>query len=151
MISKRFTPIYIHKKLHSSLYIILISTAADIVDFAEYSNDHEIVNHYGVDLIWGIFNIFIIVFSSFFKKNFLKSIHILFILVFVTFNSENMDKAVPIKLFKLLINHVHFSKMIEQRSIIRQSFGPYELIFLKTFSLVNGSIYVSLFWNDVTR
>ncbi len=54
MISKRFTPIYIHKKLHSSLYIILISTAADIVDFAEYSNDHEIVNHYGVDFIWGI-------------------------------------------------------------------------------------------------
>jgi len=57
MISKRLTPVNIHKKVHSLLYIGLISTAADIVDFAEYSEDHEIVRKYGVDFIWGKFRL----------------------------------------------------------------------------------------------
>jgi len=54
---KRFTPIDIPEKMHSKLYIGLISSSADIVDFVDYSNDNEKLKYYGVNFIWG--NIFL--------------------------------------------------------------------------------------------
>ena len=53
--SRRHTPIVIKNELHSILLIDYLTAAADIVDFAEYSNSELIGETVGIDLIWGIF------------------------------------------------------------------------------------------------
>ena len=51
--ARRWTPILISRKSHLLLLVGYLSAAADIVDFAEYSNKEEITNIIGVDTIWG--------------------------------------------------------------------------------------------------
>lgn len=50
---RRHSPIKAQNETHSLLLIAYLSAAADIIDFAEYSNS-EIVSHkVGINLIWG--------------------------------------------------------------------------------------------------
>jgi hypothetical protein len=52
--ARRHTPLLIKNELHSLLLIDYLTAAADIVDFAEYSNNELITESVGIDLIWGI-------------------------------------------------------------------------------------------------
>ena len=52
--SRRWTPILISKRSHLLLLVGYLSAAADIVDFAEYSNKEEITHIISVDIIWSI-------------------------------------------------------------------------------------------------
>jgi hypothetical protein len=51
--ARRWTPILISQKSHLLLLVGYLSAAADIVDFAEYSNKEDTTNTIGVDTIWG--------------------------------------------------------------------------------------------------
>jgi len=51
IISRSLTPTKIHKQLHQNLLIVCLSAAADLVDFAEYSNNPEIINLFGTNII----------------------------------------------------------------------------------------------------
>lgn len=54
IISKRITPICIPEKMHSTLYIGLISASADIVDFIDYANEEEKIEYFGINFIWSL-------------------------------------------------------------------------------------------------
>lgn len=51
--SRRHTPLLIKNELHSELLIDYLTASADIVDFADYSNNELIVESFGINLIWG--------------------------------------------------------------------------------------------------
>ena len=52
--SRRWTPILMIQKSHLILLVGYLSAAADIVDFADYSNKEEITKLLGVNTIWGL-------------------------------------------------------------------------------------------------
>jgi len=54
ILARRFTPISIDVKEHSTLFINYLSLLADIYDFAGYSNNELITNIYGVHLVWSL-------------------------------------------------------------------------------------------------
>lgn len=54
ILARRFTPISIYVKEHSTLFINYLSLLADIYDFAGYSNNELITNIYGVHLVWSL-------------------------------------------------------------------------------------------------
>ena len=58
---RRHSPIEIQNETHSLLLIDYLTAAADIVDFADYSNKEKVTKIVGINLIWGKF---------FFKKNY---------------------------------------------------------------------------------
>lgn len=86
MISKRFTPIYISEKMHSITYIGMISAAADIVDFNEYTYDPDLINDFGVDFFCTL-----ILISS-------------FQFAFVLTAKKKINNAGELKIFKSLID-----------------------------------------------
>jgi hypothetical protein len=51
--SRRHTPLLIKNELHSELLIDYLTASANIVDFADYSNNELIVESFGINLIWG--------------------------------------------------------------------------------------------------
>jgi hypothetical protein len=58
IISKKLTPVAIDKKSHSTLFITYFSTAADIVDVAEYIMENDITELFSPEIIWGFKNYF---------------------------------------------------------------------------------------------
>ena len=49
---RRHSPIQIQNETHSLLLISYLTAAADIVDFADYSNHEIISQHVGIEIIW---------------------------------------------------------------------------------------------------
>ena len=45
----------IHKKVHSVLITVFLAAAADIYDFAEYQNEHHIVDYINMNVLYGFF------------------------------------------------------------------------------------------------
>ena len=52
---RRHSPIEIQNETHSLLLIDYLTAAADIVDFADYSNKEKVTKIVGINLIWGKF------------------------------------------------------------------------------------------------
>jgi len=68
MFVRRHSPIEIENETHSLLLIDYLTAAADIVDFADYSNNETITHKLGINLIWGIYFLFLIFLKFLFSK-----------------------------------------------------------------------------------
>ncbi len=66
---RRHSPIEILNETHSLLLIDYLTAAADIVDFAEYSNKDKVTKSVGINLIWS--NNFLN--KTIFLRNYLKN------------------------------------------------------------------------------
>jgi hypothetical protein len=65
---RRHSPIEIENETHSLLLIDYLTAAADIVDFADYNNNETITHKVGINLIWGIYFLFLIFLKFYFQK-----------------------------------------------------------------------------------